>query len=106
MGQKVKRIENRKLLDHVKSQKCLIFGCRGFPVDPCHIRTRGSGGPDIIENLVPMCRSHHTEQGKLPWSEFLVRYPEVRSVLEAKGWEIGDKIFHPTVYSDRRFQDE
>ncbi len=33
-------------------------GCSGG-IDPHHIKTRGSGGDDTLENLICLCRRHH-----------------------------------------------
>ncbi len=35
-------------------------GCRG-PIDVHHILTRGTGGDDVLENLICLCRRHHME---------------------------------------------
>jgi len=35
-------------------------GCSGG-LDPHHIQTRGSGGDDVLENLICLCRKHHNE---------------------------------------------
>ena len=41
--------------------------------DPHHVKTRGSGAPDA-ENLVPLCRVHHSECHQLGITEFQLRY--------------------------------
>ena len=41
------------------SWTCLI--CQRSPVDPAHLKTRGSGGDDL-NNVVPLCRFHHDQQ--------------------------------------------
>jgi hypothetical protein len=41
--------------------------------DPHHVKTWGSGGPDA-ENLVPLCRFHHSELGNMGTIEFQLKY--------------------------------
>lgn len=92
---KPQRIENRELLDYIKSMPCCIGeGCLGV-VDPSHIRTVGARGDDVWWNVVPHCRKHHTEWGQLGWSKFFKRYPHFQGLLEYMGWEIfnGKLIF-------------
>jgi 5-methylcytosine-specific restriction endonuclease McrA len=40
----------------------MAFGtpCAGG-LDVHHIQTRGSGGDDAVENLITLCRKHHSE---------------------------------------------
>lgn len=78
------RIEDRKLLDTYHDRACLACGAR--PSDPCHIRSRGAGGPDTPWNLVPLCRRHHTEQHTIGWDTMLRKYPKVFSELSRLGW--------------------
>lgn len=82
---KTRRIQNRKLLDEIKSYPCCICGRR--PCDPSHIKTVGSGGDDVPHNVVPMCRDHHIEWGK-SWVLFLEKYPKFLELLDYMGWEI------------------
>jgi hypothetical protein len=59
---KKKRIVDPKLLREVRSRGCAAAyegGCFGR-VDPHHLRTRGAGGDDVEENLMALCRMHHT----------------------------------------------
>lgn len=37
---------------------CIVCGEMG--VDLHHIKSRGAGGRDTVENLIPLCRKHHT----------------------------------------------
>ncbi len=82
---KPRRIRDRKLLDHEKSKPCSVSECRKAS-DPDHIRSRGSGGHDTSDNILPLCRSHHTERGTVGWGVFLMKYPHVEEILEKKGW--------------------
>jgi len=59
---KVKRIENKELVEKVRSiGYCMLSGrgecCGGLDVH--HIRSRGSGGDDVPDNMILVCRCHH-----------------------------------------------
>ncbi len=41
--------------------------------DPHHVKSRGAGGPDA-ENMVPLCRAHHSELHQIGVTEFQLRY--------------------------------
>lgn len=41
--------------------------------DPHHVKTRGSGGVDA-DNLIPLCRYHHDEVGRIGSISFQVQY--------------------------------
>lgn len=68
----------QRLRDPAAVQKCRERGQCEWPdcrskasekwMDPHHIETRGSGGPDTDENLIALCRYHHNlaHTGKLP----------------------------------------
>lgn len=95
---KPQRTVNEKLLEFTKKRPCIV--CSLSPCDPCHIRSVGSGGGDDPENIVPMCRQHHTEQHKIGWIRFLEKYPKAWMVLKVMGWTIintqfNKKLFHP-----------
>jgi hypothetical protein len=59
---KRKRVIDKKLMASFKDKTCLINdkNCLG---DVCahHLKSQGSGGDDIIENLIPVCIFHHNE---------------------------------------------
>lgn len=82
---------------------CIV--CGRTPVDQCHIRSKGAGGPDEEFNLVPQCRQHHREQHDLNWWRYIHKYPQVWKALEAKGWEWNEvlgimKLWHPNLGRD------
>jgi len=52
------RIKNKKLLKD-KKRICQFCGRRDY-TDKHHIKTKGSGGDDIKENLVELCRKCHS----------------------------------------------
>lgn len=39
-------------------------------------------------NLIPMCRCHHTEQHAKGWVCMVERYPELESLLDRMGWRL------------------
>lgn len=89
---KVKRVSNKALLNTIKLQPCIVCGAR--PVDPSHIRSRGSGGPDEPFNVWPKCRMCHIQWG-YGWSSFFEKHPHFWEKLEAAGWYIEDgKLRH------------
>lgn len=75
--------------------------CKKFgPVDSCHIKSRGSGGPNEGFNLLSMCRSCHRLQHTVSWSGLLKRYPHMTQTLKSRGWSIEIvmgrfKLWHP-----------
>ncbi len=87
---KIKRISDPKLLAKVRENRCAVCGVRG--VDPAHIKSKGSGGNDVPDNLLGFCRRHHSEQHSLGWSKFVELYPRVGKLLLDKGWEIRDVL--------------
>lgn len=86
MFPKPKRVVNRKLLDTYHKMRCLI--CNEF-CDPAHVKSRGAGGHDLPENVLNLCRRHHSEQS-IGIVTFVLKYPVVKRKLESMGWEIVD----------------
>lgn len=76
---KPKTIKDRKLLDIIKMQNCVV--CGDWPSDPDHIQTVGSGGGDTISNLWPLCRVHHSERHQIGFQTFLEKYPQAKAFL-------------------------
>jgi len=68
------RETNRALLDAVKARKvCIVrnmYGACEGEFDPHHIKSKGSGGGDTLDNVCCLCRRHHTlaHSGKIPKS--------------------------------------
>lgn len=62
--------------------------CGKFDVDRCHIKTKGSGGTWDADNILFMCRQHHTEQHQIGWVKFLTKYPNIEWELNEKGWMV------------------
>lgn len=76
-------------MDTFHQMKCLV--CFKSPCDPCHIKTRGSGGHDKPDNIIPLCRKHHTEQGQIGWKKFCDRNPIVKIQLASLGWYLDNR---------------
>lgn len=55
--------------------KCEICGS---PAEVHHIITRGSGGTDHKDNLLNLCRKHHTEIHTIGRESFSSKYEVVR----------------------------
>jgi hypothetical protein len=75
------------VLDEFRGKPCLI--CRA-PSDPAHIKSWGSGGKDERENLLSLCRHHHSESHQVGWLVFCQKYPKVLWELQKKGWGFVD----------------
>ena len=67
------RVINEANLDFVRSLPCEACG-EGPPSDPHHIRSKGSGGGDELENLSPLCRKCHSLCGLLGTKKFVYAY--------------------------------
>lgn len=86
---KQKRIQDRTLIDFVKTLPCIACGVMAD--DAHHVKTLKSGGGDVPENLMPLCRLHHRlihDQGLYLVSQ---TYPTVEKWLKLAGWELYDK---------------
>lgn len=69
MFPKQKRIVYKELIEKYQSMKCAA--CTDWQnVSAHHIKSRGSGGHDIHENLIPLCLRCHTEIHKIGPSRF------------------------------------
>ena len=75
MWSKPERIRDEKLKAEVRAQGCVVDNCDcSGPVDPHHVKTRGAGGDDTRENLMPLCRWHHIEAGMIGVWTFIKKY--------------------------------
>lgn len=50
--------------------------------DPHHVTTRGAGGGDVAENVMPLCPKHHQEYHRRGGREMADRYPRVLAWLQ------------------------
>jgi len=61
-----------------------------FQVCLHHIKTKGSGGLDIDQNLIALCFNHHTEIHGSGLNRFIEKYPQISVILKKKGWKIDE----------------
>ena len=86
---KTKRIVDLPLLESIrKNSRCVVCGDR-YP-DPHHVKSKKSGGDDVQENLMPLCRLHHTEVHKIGLNKFTDKYTKARNWLLSNDYEIND----------------
>lgn len=57
-----------------------------YPLDPDHVRTRGSLGGDDDQNIMTLCRKCHTEKGMKGISYMATKYPNYHAWLKNNGW--------------------
>jgi hypothetical protein len=67
------RTEDRELLDQAVLSPCLV--CGRVPSDPHHVTTVKAGGADSLDNVMSLCRMHHTEWHKSSPGTFCAKYP-------------------------------
>ncbi len=81
---KSKRIEDIRLLETYHDMECAACG-DWQNVSGHHIKSRGAGGHDIPENLIPLCIRCHTEIHMIGPTKFYQKYPKLRigSLLKA-----------------------
>jgi hypothetical protein len=53
-----------------------------------HIKSKGSGGDDVAENLVPLCVLHHTQIHTVGIKKMLSLHPQLREYLSRNGKDI------------------
>jgi hypothetical protein len=69
---KEKRLECKENLERVRRLHCCV--CFAPRVDVHHFKSRKSGGGDNLGNLMPLCRTHHTEIHTIGRWSFLEKY--------------------------------
>lgn len=80
---KNKRIVNRNLVEYVKTLPSVASG--GLGGDCHHVSSRGSGGDDVPENLMPLSRKEHIEWHQLGPKRFCEKYPMALEWLKRAG---------------------
>jgi len=83
----VARIINKALLQSYHSKKCIICNTQA---EPHHIKSVGSGGHDLDDNLLSICRLHHHQAHAMGLRRFTDKFPQVESELITKGWELDE----------------
>jgi hypothetical protein len=81
---KPQRIRDEKLLAEVRRAGCCVRRC-SLGAEAAHVKSKGSGGDDLPENVSPLCHWHHAEQHTIGWKKFREKYPEVRTWAEITG---------------------
>jgi len=94
MFPKPRRVQSESAKARIRKLSCIVCG-KNPPSDCCHIKTKGSGGPDSEWNLIPQCRKHHLEQGSKGWAWMIEHYEPLRKHLDELGWNLEDnKLKH------------
>lgn len=100
------RIIDKKLCKSYQGLPCLVCGSR-FSTVGHHIRSKGSGGSDIKENLIPLCHEHHREIHDNPKScgitNFSQKYTTVKYYILGMNWYFCtrlNKFYNDSVYCD------
>ena len=65
------------MLAYVRTQVC--SACSYRSVDAHHVTSKGSGGDDTLNNLMPLCRVHHSEIHQIGNSRMCEKYGGVKS---------------------------
>ncbi len=86
MFPKPKRIENKKLLATYSKMSCEACGSNN-EVHAHHIKTKGSGGDDVSDNLIPLCVTCHTLIHKIGNTKFVQFFSHLNSrIFECETW--------------------
>lgn len=92
MFPKKKRIVNKKLCESYRGRPCWAGdnNCFGQTVGH-HLVTKGAGGDDTQENLIPLCVYHHRQihNGVL---DFLKQYPLIMEWVKHNNPAFLDRI--------------
>lgn len=84
---KKRRLNDESALERARMLPCVRCG-KPPPNDPAHIKSKGSGGDDIDDNLLPLCRECHRYQHWIGWPRFAVTHQNVYDALLDRGWEV------------------
>lgn|SRR4030042_632576 len=88
--EKVTRIVSPGLLNEIRLKRCVICARRA---EPHHIVSKGAGGDDSEDNLMPLCRCHHSELHQIGRSRFINKYPDFKLwLIEHNRWDVLSKI--------------
>lgn len=80
----MKKTKDKELCERVKHWPCVI--CGQVPAgDVHHVTTRGAGGGDTKENLMPLCRFHHSEIHSIGYGKAISKWPKVLAWLTHMG---------------------
>lgn len=102
---KIQRVVNKRAIREVQKDPCVGCGREG-PSEAHHIKTKGSGGPDKLWNLLPFCHACH-----MKWhTEGPIKAMEGALALKVKllslGWEWrSGKLTNPKTLIDDSFDE-
>lgn len=71
------RIRNNATLNEIRKKPCAACRRPG-PSDPHHVKSRGAGGGDTSDNLLPLCRRCHQEWHRIGIESFTEKYPAIQ----------------------------
>lgn len=74
------RQKDKKALEKVRKKPCCCCGTWQL-IHAHHIKSRGSGGPDTLNNLLPLCFRHHTEIHQIGLTKMLDLYSGLASYI-------------------------
>lgn len=83
-------MKNKSLRDSYKSMNCIVCGSRGC--DPCHIKSYATTLEDKEENLIALCRMHHSMQHSKGFGYMMDRFPIFKNHLNAMGF-FAEEVF-------------
>lgn len=69
--EKPRRVRDRRFLDSLQGQPCVICG---KPGEPAHLKSRAAGGDDTKENVKSLCHPHHAEFHQMGRYSFCEKY--------------------------------
>lgn len=79
------RIKNPQLLKEKREVPCELCNSHNN-VAGHHIKTKGSGGNDVEENLISLCFHCHEKIHRYTQKNFIEQFPKYKTILESKGW--------------------
>ena len=85
MLSKGRRVENKELCASYHNMPCVVCGSRREIVGH-HIKSKGSGGDDSKENLIPVCFIHHAEVHQLGLTKLCSRYSNLKWYIVGLSW--------------------
>lgn len=82
-------MRDQKLAETFRKMRCSVCGVSNGVVGH-HIKTIGSGGKDVVENMMALCFLHHHQVHNMGLTTFIRRYPHLIPHLQEKGWELDE----------------
>lgn len=70
---------SKAVVTWLHNQPCVVPDCVNLDIEAAHVKSRGAGG--TWEDLVPLCRWHHEEQGAKGINTFQLRHGISLAVL-------------------------